>query len=162
MTPLVGTLFVHGLLGAFDTLVFHELVGRLRHDPVRNRRELVLHGGRSCLYAVVFSLAATGRASSSAVLGLLLVEAPLTAIDVWVEARDRAVRPPVGERVAHLFMFCTWLGILAAWWRTPEEPTTTWVRSGLLSALAIGSGVSGAADLVAAGRGLARVAGGDH
>jgi hypothetical protein len=56
-------LLVHGALGAVDTLVFHEGVARLRRDPGRHRRELVLHGVRSVSYAGVFGAAAAGHAA---------------------------------------------------------------------------------------------------
>jgi uncharacterized protein len=165
VTAALSVLIVMALLGAFDTIVFHELVARLPQNPAA-RRELRLHASRDFVYAVLFATLAWLEPHGFAVLPLavlLATEIVITLSDFIVEDRTRMLPP--GERAMHAVMGITYGIFLAllfpnavAWLAAPAgfAPASYGWISGLLSAFAVGVGLSGIRDLAAASA-LARV-----
>jgi hypothetical protein len=166
MTVALWLLAIQGLLGAFDTLYYHEWRARLPARP-NAAPELKLHAARDCLYAVLFGtlplLAWQGL--WLALLGAIIVaEIVVTLTDFMVEA---TVRKPMGdvapgERVTHGMMGIVYGAMLAnlapvlgAWWWAPSAltfqpaPIPASLRWSLL-AMAAGVFVSGARDLYSA------------
>ncbi len=166
MTTALWLLALQGVIGAFDTLYYHEWRARL---PARAGAapELKLHAWRDFLYAVLFAtlpwMAWQGR--YAAVLALVLAaEIALTLRDFVVEARIRRPMGDVypGERVTHAVMGILYGAMLAflipvmlRWWEMPTglvasaAPIPTGLKFALLL-MAAGVLLSGARDLYAA------------
>jgi len=109
MTPALCLLAVLGLLGAFDTLYYHEWRARLPALGKSAGAELKLHAWRDFVYAALFCtlpwIAWQGR-FALVLAGLLLAEIFLTLWDFVVEDW---IRKPIGgvyagERVMHAVM----------------------------------------------------------
>jgi len=161
MTAALGVLLLLGGMGAFDTLVFHEWIGRLPADP-RARAELRLHAARDAVYAILFGSLAwlEPHGALVAVYALLFaVEIVITLSDFLVEDRTRTL--PGGERVAHALMgivYGTLLALLAPYAASWLHDPTAFVRvdhgilSWALSLFALGVAGSGLRDVVAASR----------
>ena len=159
MTAALGVLLLLGVMGAFDTLVFHEWIGRLPADP-RAVPELRLHAARDAVYAVLFaSLAWLEPHGALVVLYTVLfaVEIVITLSDFLVEDRTRKL--PGGERVAHALMgivYGTLLALLAPYAAAWLHDPTAFVRtdhglvSWALSLFALGVAGSGLRDVLAA------------
>jgi hypothetical protein len=165
MTTALWLLAVQGMIGAFDTLYYHEWRARLPAGGPRVYPELKIHAVRDFLYAVLFGTLPwrAWQGWWAAVLAaLLLAEIALTLIDFAVESR---VRKPLGdvyagERVTHAVMGILYgamvanlLPALADWWArptaiapAPAPPTLRWA----LTVMAIGVFLSGVRDLYAA------------
>jgi len=124
-------LAVQGLIGAFDTLYYHEYRARL---PARGRAaslELKLHAARDFLYGVLFlSLPWVQWRGwwAAALAAVLLAEIALTLWDFVAEIAVRRELGDVyaGERVTHAVMgilYGAMIGYLvptlAAWWNSP-------------------------------------------
>jgi hypothetical protein len=160
-------LCVQGLIGAFDTLYYHEWKARL---PARGRRaaqELALHAARDFLYGVLFiSLPRFAWKGKWAVLllGVIGAEVILTLWDFVVEIRVRRDLGDVyaGERVTHAIMgilygamLATFVPTLISWWASPTALNIAlvlvpkWVRV-VLGAMGVGVVLSGLRDLYAA------------
>jgi uncharacterized protein len=157
-------LILQGLLGAFDTLYYHEL--RLRLPSVATaRKELKLHAVRDFLYAIIFgSLAWINWNGLGAwvLIGLLAAEAFMTLWDFLEEDRSRKVPP--GERSMHAAMGLVYGALLAR--LLPEILSWSGLPSGfpfqdhgllswLLTLMALGVFVSGLRDVFAACTGTA-------
>jgi hypothetical protein len=160
-------LTVQGLIGAFDTLYYHEWKARL---PVRGRQaapELLIHAARDFFYAVLFGalpwLAWKG-AWTLVLAGVIAAEIILTLWDFVVEIAVRKLLGDVyaGERVTHAVMGIIYGAMLAAlaptlgsWWSGPTalafEPASApaWLRIAL-GTMALGVFASGLRDLYAA------------
>jgi hypothetical protein len=160
-------LAVQGVIGAFDTLYYHEWRARL---PARGRSaapELQLHALRDFLYALLFGtlpwLAWQGLWVVFLV-AVLLAEIVLTMADFVVEIR---VRKPLGdvyagERITHAVMGILYgamvanlLPVLWQWWSLPTAllVTPAPVPEALrwsLTVMAAGVFLSGVRDLYAA------------
>ena len=161
MTLALGVLLVLGVMGAFDTLVFHEWIGRLPSDP-RAVPELRLHAARDAVYAILFASLAwlePHGALIAAYAVLFAAEIAITLSDFLVE--DRTRRLPGGERVTHALMgivYGTLLALLVPFAATWLHDPTAFVRvdygllSWALSLFAIGVAGSGVRDLLAATR----------
>jgi hypothetical protein len=156
-----------GLIGAFDTLFYHEWKARL---PARGRRaaqELLLHAARDFFYGILFCtlpwLAWKGS-WTSVLLGVIVAEIILTLWDFVVEISVRRDLGDVyaGERVTHAVMGIMYGAMLASlaptlnsWWGSPNvlsnepAPISEWVRI-FLTALGAGVFMSGLRDLYAA------------
>ena len=167
MTIALWLLAVQGVIGAFDTLYYHEWKARLPARGVRAAPELKLHAFRDFLYAVLFGTLpfVVWQGRWAAVLAAVLVsEIVLTLADFVVEI---AVRKPIGdvyggERVTHAVMGILYgamvanlIPVLRTWWSMPTAwvPATTVVPDLLRWALAImaaGVFLSGVRDLYAA------------
>jgi hypothetical protein len=156
---------VQATLGAFDTLYYHEWRARLPGGVPGTREELVLHGARDVVYAVLFGTLPFFRWEGALawVLALLvLVEIAITLRDFVVEDR---VRRPLGgvypgERVTHAVMGIIYGAALAnlapAVWAGRGQATAfvPWeappVLRVVLALMAAGVFVSGMRDLGAA------------
>lgn len=108
-------LAVNGVIGAVDTLWYHEWKGRLPVAGGGVRAELALHAGRDAVYAVVYGtlpwLAWQGW-WAGLLAALLLVELVITFCDFAVEARVRVVG--AGERILHTAMGIVYGAAMAA------------------------------------------------
>lgn len=164
MSTVLWLLAVQGLLGAFDTVYFHEWRAQLPARP-EMRPELRLHAWRSAIYAVVFCTLPwmAWRGPAGVVLaGLLAAEAVITFCDFVVEDRVRTSLGGVfaGERVMHGLMavvygafLARFLPVLGDWIGGRGEALgmtgPAWLLVGL-TALGIGSALSGLRDGLAA------------
>ena len=102
-TPLL-LLLVQGVLGAFDTLWYHEITAQLPSKQSASL-ELRLHAARDIVYAIIFGTLGwviwTG-VFAWCLFFLLLVEICITLWDFIEEDRTRKL--PAGERVTHALM----------------------------------------------------------
>jgi hypothetical protein len=167
MTTALWLLAIQGIIGAFDTLYYHEWRARLAAGGSGTAPELKLHAARDFLYAALFGALPwlEWRGLWAVVLAaILLAEIILTSADFVVERR---VRKPLGdvyggERVTHAVMgiiygatLANLLPVLLRWLHLPTAlaPTETAASEPLRSSLAvmaIGVFLSGARDLYAA------------
>jgi len=167
MTIALWLLAIQGIIGAFDTVYYHEWRARL---PARGRRaasELKLHAARDFLYAVLFAtlpwLAWQG-AWTAVLAAVLIAEIVLTLTDFIVEIAVRKDLGDVygGERVTHAIMGILY-GAMAAklipalivWWRLPTAlavtaPPVPRALTVALLVMAVGVFLSGVRDLYAA------------
>jgi len=158
---------VQGLIGAFDTLYYHEWKARLPARGRRAARELALHAARDFLYGVLFislpRFAWKGK-WIALLLGVIGAEIILTLWDFVVEIAVRRDLGDVyaGERVTHAVMGILYGAMLAtlaptliSWWASPTAlsialvPIPKWVRV-VLSAMGVVVVLSGLRDLYAA------------
>lgn len=165
MTAPMWLLALLGVLGAFDTLWFHEWRGRLVARP-EVRAELRLHVARDVVYTIVFATlpVVAWRGWWLAVLvGLLAAEAVITFVDFVTEDRVRAAGGgvPGGERVTHAVMgivygamLATLTPVLLEWAAAPTglvlipADVPAWLRTGLQLG-AVGTLLHGVRDLAA-------------
>jgi hypothetical protein len=159
VTAALGVLFVLALMGAFDTIVYHELVARLPATPAA-WRELRLHAWRDFVYGVLFASLAWLEPHGWLVLPLVVLlatEITITLSDFIVEDGTRKL--PSGERSMHAIMGITY-GIFVAllfpqalgWVQQPTGFTSAsygWL-SWALTLFALGVVSSGVRDYVAA------------
>jgi hypothetical protein len=167
MTFALYLLAVLGLLGAFDTLYYHEWRARLPALGKSASAELKLHAWRDFVYAALFSslpwIAWQGR-YALVLAGLLLAEIILTLWDFVVEDW---IRKPIGgvyagERIMHAVMGIVYgamlaflLRTIAFWWKEPTRwkvapaPCPEMLRWSI-TAMGVGVLLSGARDLYAA------------
>jgi uncharacterized protein (TIGR01777 family) len=100
-------------MGGFDSIYHHEFTERLAWRP-KQRRELMLHGARSWIYAVVFfSLGwlEVHGAWAVVLMALLLAEAAITLVDFVEEDMTRKL--PASERIAHTLLALNYGAVLA-------------------------------------------------
>jgi hypothetical protein len=129
---MLWLLALQGLLGAFDTLYFHELRARLPALGKAAKGELLLHSARSVIYAVFFMTLPwlTWQGWWAAILIVLLaLEIVITMYDFVIED---LVRKPLGgvypaERVMHGVLgvlygvfLATLFPMLYQWWAAPS------------------------------------------
>jgi hypothetical protein len=166
MSVALWLLAVLGVVGAFDTLYYHEWRARLPAQGSLAAPELRLHAARDLFYAVLFGtlpwLAWHGR-GALVLAAVLVIEIILTLWDFVVEI---AARKPLGdvyagERVTHAFMgilygaMVAWLiPVMWGWWSlptglVPERPDVPAPLVGLLLLMAAGVLLSGVRDLYA-------------
>jgi hypothetical protein len=167
MKSVLWLLAVQGVIGAFDTLYYHEWRARL---PARGRAassELMLHAARNFFYAILFGTLPWIEWRGLWTVGLaavLVAEIVLTMADFVVEKRVRRPLGDVyaGERVTHAVMGIVYgamiaclIPVMLAWWsepaglvpaRTDASAPLNWV----LTAMAAGVLLSGVRDLYAA------------
>src|SRR5947209_10082147 len=159
MTTALWLLAVQGVIGAFDTVYYHEWRARLPALGPQAAPELKLHALRDFLYAVLFGtlpwLAWQGL-WVGVLAAVLLAEIVLTLTDFVVEIR---VRKPLGdvyagERVTHAVMGIIYGGMVANlapvlldWWSQPTAmlpaPAVPGVLRWGLSLMAVGVFLSG-------------------
>jgi hypothetical protein len=167
MATALWLLAVQGVIGAFDTLYYHEWRARLPARGIQAAAELKLHALRDFFYAVIFGtlpwLAWQGY-WVIALVAVLVAEIILTMADFVVEI---VVRKPLGdvyagERITHAIMgivygamLASLIAVLRDWWSMPTAlviaPAP--VPAGLpwvLTAMAVGVFASGLRDLYAA------------
>lgn len=167
MIIVMWLLGIQGIIGAFDTLYYHEWHARL---PARGRDaapELKLHAARDFFYAIIFGTLPwlAWHGTWAVILGIVLViEILLTLWDFIVE---KDVRHPLGdlfrgERVTHGIMGILYGVMLAnltpvlwSWFTLPTQlvrvsyPIPNFLYWSMLL-MAIGVLLSGIRDLYAA------------
>lgn len=109
---------VQGVLGAFDTLYYHEWKARLAAHPRDSATELRIHAARDFLYGVIFlgiPWVQWHGAWAALLILVFLSEAVLTMWDFIIEKQARAQLGDVfpAERVAHNAMAIVYGLILA-------------------------------------------------
>jgi hypothetical protein len=160
MLPFVYALIAHGVLGAVDIMLNHELLARLPQRASAAREEQ-LHCARELLFAAIFGALAWWEWHGQlawCIAALFIGELVVSSYDALVEGATR-VLPPT-ERVLHVFLFVN-LGVvitllgqaLIGWSQLPARLVATdygWA-SWLLSVMSLGAlgwavrdGVSGA------------------
>jgi hypothetical protein len=167
MNAALWLLSIQGVIGAFDTLYYHEWLARLPARPAQAASELKLHAARDFLYAALFATLPWLAWHGAWVLVLVVVlaaEIVLTLTDFVVEI---TVRKPLGdvyagERVTHAVMgilygamVASLIPVLIAWWAQPNaviatSPDVPGVLRWGLVVMAAGVFVSGLRDLYAA------------
>ena len=167
MIVALWLLAIQGVIGAFDTLYYHEWRARLPARGKQAASELKLHAARDFFYAVLFAtlpwLAWQGM-WVLVLVGVFVAEIILTLTDFVVEIAVRKQLGDVyaGERVTHAIMGILYGAMIAkliptlgVWWTLPTGLVVEWVeiptalRAGLL-VMAAGVFVSGLRDLYAA------------
>jgi hypothetical protein len=163
MMVALWLLAVQGVLGAFDTVWYHEWHARLPWQGRVASRELALHATRDFLYAVIFATLPRieWRGTWTHVLVAILgTEIVITLTDFVIETYDRNVE--AGERVTHAVMGICYgamlamlIPVLARWSGRPTgfALSTYGVPTGLrvaLTLMAIGVFLSGVRDAIAA------------
>jgi hypothetical protein len=167
MIVALWLLAIQGVIGAFDTIYYHEWRARL---PARGRlaaSELKLHAARDFFYAVLFATLPWIAWQGAWVLALAAVfvaEIALTLTDFVVEIAVRKQLGDVyaGERVTHAVMgilygamIANLIPVLVRWWTLPTALVVDWtevpnpLQWGLF-VMAAGVFLSGARDLYAA------------
>jgi hypothetical protein len=167
MRTALWLLAIQGIIGAFDTLYYHEWRARLPAGSSVTSPELKLHAARDFLYAALFGglphLAWQGL-WAVVLAAVLLTEIILTLGDFVIERR---VRKPLGdvyggERITHAVMgiiygamLANLLPVLWLWLQLPTAlaPNETAAPEPLrwsLTVMAIGVSLSGVRDLYAA------------
>lgn len=131
MSTALWLLALLGVVGAFDTLYFHEWRGQLVARPDM-RPELRLHVARDAIYVIVFAtlpLVAWHGWFTAALALLLLAEIVITLADFVTEDRVRTAIGGVfpGERITHAIMGIIYGAMLAyltpTLWQWVQEPT---------------------------------------
>lgn len=118
MTTALWLLALQVVIGAFDTLYYHEWRARL---PARRRQaasELKLHAGRDYLYAVLFGTLPWLAWQGLWVLALAAVLLAEIVLTLWDFVAEIAVRKEMGdvyagERVTHAVMGILYGGMAA-------------------------------------------------
>lgn len=143
-------LVIHGVIGAVDTFVNHELIARLPHR-IKARREIGIHAVREALYGMLFGAIAWfdwHGAWAVPVAVTLFASLLIDAIDEYVENHTRVL--PQNERMLHFalimnlgFITLVMLPILLDWHAQPARlvPADHGSLSWLLSACALGAGI---------------------
>lgn len=166
MTVALWLLALQGVIGAFDTIYYHEWKARLPGLGLQAASELKLHAARDAFYAVIFGTLPwfiwQGR-WMIAFVAVLVAEIVLTMADFIVEI---AVRKPLGdvyggERLTHAAMGIVYGAMLATlyptlrtwaigptafqWSPANTAPALRWCLTGM----ALGVLLSGGRDLYA-------------
>ena len=167
MIVALWLLAIQGLVGAFDTLYYHEWRARLPAWGSQSASELKLHAARDGFYAVLFGTLPWLAWRGGWVLVLvavLIAEIILTLTDFVVEI---TVRKPMGdvyggERITHAIMGILYgamiaclIPVLLEWWMLPSglvvvSPPAPDLLRGALLIMAFGVLASGLRDLYAA------------
>jgi hypothetical protein len=148
MPPFVYALLLHGVLGAVDIVLNHELIARLP-KLASAAREQQLHCARELLFAAIFAALAWRQWHGQlawCIAALFIAELLVSSCDAVIEGATR-VLPPT-ERVLHVLLFVN-LGVvmtllgqaLAAWHQLPARLAASdygWA-SWVLSAMSVGS-----------------------
>ena len=166
-TAVLWLLAVQGVIGAFDTLYYHEWRARLPALGRKAAPELKLHAGRDFLYAVLFGTLPWLSWQGLWVLVLVTILLAEIIFTLWDFVAEIGVRKSLGdvyagERVTHAIMgilygvmVASLIATLKDWWLMPtslnfsplELPEL--LRWSLL-AMAVGVFLSGVRDLYAA------------
>ena len=163
-TLVLSLMMLQGCLGALDTLYYHEWKYRLCAHPEHSRVELMLHGVRDLIYAVLFMCLprwSWGGGWAVCLVILLVTEIVITLIDFVIERR---VRQPwgglaSGELMMHALMAIIYGAFLLSltphimtWWglptgfashQAPPQPWMIWAAS----LMGLGVGLAGVRDL---------------
>lgn len=159
--PLWILIAVQIAMGAFDMLYHHELTERLAWRPSQ-RKELVLHGARNLLYAVLFTTLGwivVQGAWAWVLLALLGAEVVITLTDFVEEDLSRKL--PATERVTHALLALNYGALLIllvpplvtrGWQPTSATGAFYGYWSWFAAVCAIGVAVFGVRDLMASVR----------
>jgi len=118
MNKALLLLLIQGLLGAFDTIYYHEWRAALPARGASVRLELQLHSIRSFIYALIYltfpSIAWRGLWVIAPLL-MLFTEIIITLIDFTIEADSRRSLGGLypGERITHAVIAMTYGAMLA-------------------------------------------------
>lgn len=167
MIVALWLLGIQGVIGAFDTVYYHEWRARLPARGKQAAAELKLHAARDFFYAVLFAtlpcIAWQGM-WVLALVGVFVAEIALTLADFVVEIAVRKQLGDVyaGERVTHAVMGILYgamvanlIPVLVRWWTLETALVVEWaeipdyLRWGLFI-MAAGVFLSGLRDLYAA------------
>ena len=131
MIVALWLLTIQGVIGAFDTVYYHEWRARLPARGKQAASELKLHAARDFFYAVLFATLPWISWQGTWVLvlvGVFVAEIVLTLTDFVVEIAVRKQLGDVyaGERVTHAVMgilygamIANLVPVLARWWALP-------------------------------------------
>ncbi len=167
MIAALWLLGIQGVIGAFDTVYYHEWRARLPARGKQAASELKLHAARDFFYAVLFLTLPWIAWQGTWVLvlvGVLIAEIVLTLTDFVVEiaVRKRLGDVYAGERVTHAVMGILYgvmvanlIPVLVRWWTLPTSLVVEWAgipdfMKWSLFVMAVGVFVSGLRDLYAA------------
>lgn len=111
-------LFLLGVLGATDILLYHSISHGIRHH-VDSRAELFTHFLRGPTYATLFLLVPNFEFRGWCVIGLLalyLFDVGISLADFWLESRSRQAFGglPRGEYVLHVVLAMLFGALVAA------------------------------------------------
>jgi hypothetical protein len=158
MTAVLALLLVNVVLGAWDTLWYHEYRARLASAArlAVTRPELRLHVGRDAVYAGLYGVLAWWRPTGWIVVPVvagLAAEVAMTLADFVVEDRDRPALGGLapGERVLHSLMavvygamLCRLVPVLADGWAQPAALVAHDAPMGMALAAALAAvGIAG-------------------
>lgn len=161
MDVVLWLLFTQGLMGAFDTLYYHEWRARLPTGFPKTAPELKLHASRDFIYCIIFATLPffAWQGLWAAVLAvLLMLEIGITIADFIIEDNVRKSLGGVyaGERATHALMGIVYGAVLAylipvlvAWFRLPTALVPVFspeILRLLLPAMALGVFLSGVRD----------------
>jgi hypothetical protein len=167
LTVALWLLALLGVIGAFDTLYYHEWKAKLPAGGKETAQELKLHAARDFFYAILFATlpwVAWHGLWVMALVAVIIIEIVLTLWDFVVEIAARNFLGDVyaGERVTHAIMGIVYgamaanvIPTLISWWKLPSAlviqaaPVPEWLRWGLV-VMAVGVFLSGIRDLYAA------------
>lgn len=118
MTTVLWLLLIQGVMGAFDTLYYHEWKARLPARGLQAKSELRLHASRDFIYVVMFGSLPWVMWNGYLVIGLALMLAAEIAITLADFVVEDTVRKPLGgvypgERVTHAMMGIIYGAMLA-------------------------------------------------
>ena len=167
MTIALWLLAIQGVIGAFDTLYYHEWRAQLPARVPATATELKLHAARDFFYAVLFGtlpLIAWQGWWVMALTAVIIAEIILTLTDFVIEISARKSFGDVyaGERVTHCIrgilygaMVANLIPVLYHWWQLPTAivfapPEIPLLLRYALLAMAVGVSLSGLRDLYAA------------
>jgi hypothetical protein len=167
MTIALALLALQGVIGAFDTLYYHEFRARLPALGRRAAAELQLHAWRDFFYAILFGTLPWITWGGPWVLALGAVIVIEIALTLWDFVVEIAVRKPLGdvyagERITHAVMGILYGSMLACllptlieWWALPAAlvfapPAIPEALRWALTVMAGGVFLSGIRDLYAA------------
>ncbi len=167
MIIVLWLMAIQGVIGAFDTIYYHEWKARLPARGALASSELTLHAGRDFFYAVLFGTLPFVAWEGGWVIALAIVLIAEIILTLWDFIVEIAVRKHLGdvyggERVTHAIMGIIYGGMLAflipvmkTWWSMPTKlaidppECPEFLRWGLL-VMAGGVALSGLRDLYAA------------
>jgi hypothetical protein len=158
---------IQGVIGAFDTIYYHEWRARLPARGKQAASELKLHAARDFFYAILFATLpciAWHGAWGLALAAVFVAEIVLTLTDFVVEIAVRKQLGDVyaGERVTHAVMgilygamIANLIPVMARWWTLPTALVGEWAAipqpvTWSLFVMAGGVFLSGLRDLYAA------------
>ena len=140
MIVALWLLGIQGVIGAFDTIYYHEWRARLPARGKQAASELKLHAARDFFYAVLFATLPCIAWQGTWLLVLaavLAAEIILTLTDFVVEMAVRKQLGDVyaGERVTHAVMgifdgamVANLIPVLVRWWARPTALVVEWAR----------------------------------
>ena len=162
MRIVIYIAIVQALLGAFDTLYYHEYHQQLPRSK-KAKRELRLHAARDFAYAIIFIT--FGWFEWHGILAMLFSLVIITEIiiTIWDFIEEDLTRKlPAGERAMHTLMAIIYGGLLTClipiifvWWQDDESKivlTNYGYLSWIMTFFATGVFLSGIRDILASNK----------